>query len=83
MRGAGVAQQAGSGRIFWGASWNLVSDSVSSGILMLVVIVMVPKLAGRSKCEFPGRRLEVSCEAEAEVMLAVQVDFYCFLQCDW
>ena len=50
---------------------------------MLVVIVMVPKLAGRSKCEFPGRRLEVSCEAEAEVMLAVQVDFYCFLQCDW
>ena len=61
-----------------GASWNLLSDSVSSGILMLVVI----KLAGRSKCEFPGRRLEVSCEAEAEVMLAVQVDSYCFSQCD-
>ena len=45
---------------------------------MLVVIVMVLKLAGRSKCEFPGRRLEVSCEAEAEVMLAVEVDSYCF-----
>ena len=50
---------------------------------MLVVIVMVLKLAGRSKCEFPGRRLEVSCEAEAEVMLAVNVDSYCFfaVQC--
>ena len=40
---------------------------------MLVVIVMVLKLAGRSKCEFPGRRLEVFREAEAEVMLVVSL----------